>query len=284
MQSQVRSLIRLAIEEDLGSGDLTSELTIPQSLEATGCFYAKERCILCGLPILELIAEELGWPLEFKYSCQDGALLEANTEFAYVDGPAQCILTAERIMLNFLQHLSGVATKAYALSHTAKNLTVLDTRKTTPGWRIIEKYAARIGGCVNHRSNLSEMILIKNNHIDANNGNISQLLNGVFKKKPLFTQVEVEVRNMEELQEAIKASAPIVMLDNMDNQSIKKALIWLKKNAPDTIAEISGQVDQKQLKELAEIGVKYVSTSAMITKSHWVDIAMRLVLHPEEEN
>ena len=276
MNNQVRTLIRLAIDEDIASDDITSELTVNPQQFATGYLYSKERCILCGTVLIEIIIEELGWPIEVAYDIDEGTLIPANTTFARLMGPAQFILSAERIILNFLEHLSGVATRAYVLKKAAKDITCLDTRKTTPGWRLLEKYAARVGGCVNHRGNLSEMILIKNNHIDINNGDFDQIFEHVNLEKPMYIPIEVEVRTLDELKTAIKHNVKIVMLDNMDDAQIKSSLNFLKKNAPEVQVEVSGKIDEKRLKTFQELGVKCISTSVMVTKSRWIDMSMKL--------
>ncbi|MGI6525149.1 MAG: carboxylating nicotinate-nucleotide diphosphorylase [Bdellovibrionota bacterium] len=276
MQNQIRRLIQLAIEEDLGSGDITSELTVPPEIDATGYLYVKEDCVLCGTVMVDLIFEELGWPVLFESDFADGDYLKEGTVFGRLQGCAQYILSAERIILNFLQHLSGVATKARELVEAAEGLTVLDTRKTTPAWRILEKYAARIGGMRSHRESLSDMILIKNNHIDVNAGDLNKILKRVMEKKPIYMPVEVEVRNMKELLEAVKGGAEIVMLDNMEEVALRDALNWLEKNAPTLQVEVSGRVNSDKMQKLVKLGVKCVSTSAMVTAATWVDIALRL--------
>jgi len=175
----IRALLRLAIEEDLGLGDPTSELTVPADQTACAALIAKEPLVMCGGPIVPLLFEELHWTVEWSARAAEGDEVQAGGVLGELKGRTRQLLSAERTLLNFLQRLCGVAARTRAVAAKAGSVVVLDTRKTTPGWRALEKYAVRVGGGRNHRGNLGEMILVKNNHVDANGGDMRATLSRV---------------------------------------------------------------------------------------------------------
>jgi nicotinate-nucleotide pyrophosphorylase (carboxylating) len=268
-----RRLINLALEEDLGFGDITSELTISEKSRGTGTIRAKQPCVVCGLPIVPLIFRELGWEAEIKILKGEGSWVSSGTALVSLDGSTRHLLSAERTILNFLQRLSGVATYTKRVVDAAGGLQVLDTRKTMPGGRVLDKYAVSVGGGKNHRYSLGDMVLIKNNHVDSVKS-LDSLLSAVREKKPPYMPIEVEVRTLGELRTALKHRPTIVMLDNMSDGDIKKAVAVVRKEAPDVLLEVSGGVTIDRLKSLKGLGVDCVSMGALTTQATNVDISM----------
>ncbi len=275
-RQQVRALVRLAIEEDLAYGDITSELTVPEGHRSRARLLAKEPLVLCGTPVIDLLFDELGRPVLMDMQAAEGSPVEAGTVLGYLEGETRHLLAAERTLLNFLQHLSGIATKTRQLVQEAPGLVILDTRKTTPGWRVLEKYAVRLGGARNHRTSLGDMILVKDNHVDANGGDIEAALSRVQSEKPFYMPVEVEVRCRSELEAAIAGGVEAVMLDNMDDKQLADSLAYIKERAPGLTVEISGRVRPGELRRLQELGVSCISSSAMVTAAVWADISMKI--------
>lgn len=272
----VKRLIQLAIEEDLPAGDVTAALTIPVEHAGNATVVAREPLVVCGIPIVHAVFREFGWPVIVEPSTAEGDEVGANTPLARLQGRTRHIVAAERIILNFLQRLSGIATGTRAVVRNAGGVTVLDTRKTTPGWRLLEKYAVRVGGGANHRGSLSDMVLVKNNHIAAHGGSVRATLTRVFDGKPLYLPVEVEVRSLAELDQALEFEVAVVMLDNMPTALIAEALARVESKRPGLPVEISGGVTAERLPELARAGVKLVSMGALTTQARNVDISLRL--------
>lgn len=275
---QVRKLISLAIEEDLLAGDITSQLTLDPGSNFSARIIARENLRICGIGVIETTFQLLNAPVEVVKKVSDGDDLDAGQVVAVLSGEGLSLLAAERLVLNFMQHLSGVATRCRQVRREAKGLSVLDTRKTTPGWRVLEKYAVRVGGCANHRFGLGDMILVKDNHIDANKGDIKLVLDKVFNKKPPYVPVEVEVRNFSELEIALNYPCTVIMLDNFSDAEIKKALTLLKANvkqsAKQPLIEASGGIKVERLPLLADLGVGFVSMGSLTNSVLPVDLAM----------
>lgn len=275
---QVKKLIQLSLEEDLGSGDVTTELTVPEDRKAQALLRAKEQLVFCGGGVAAAVFHELGWSVQVEVLVAEGELVEPGTELLRLKGKAHHLLSAERTILNFLQRLSGAATNARRYAEAAPQIVVLDTRKTTPGWRLLEKYAVRTGGARNHRFHLGDMILVKDNHIDANGGDINRTLQSVFDSKPYYIAVEVEVRSLDELKAVLEFPVDGVMLDNMDDAQLKKCLELLQNKAPQVRAEVSGGITIERLSALQDLGVKCVSCGALTHSAPSVDISMRIDL------
>lgn len=271
----VDALIQLALEEDLGGGDITSELTIPAAHQSRARILARERLVVCGLMLVERIAKAVDSELEVSLLCNEGDTAKPEEALAEVRGCTRSLLAAERTILNFLQHLCAVATNARTLSKQAQGLTLLDTRKTTPGWRVLEKYAVRVGGAANHRGSLGDMILVKNNHIDANGGDIRATLKKLSKRPP-YMGVEVEVRSLKELSVALEFEPDVVMLDNMDDSTISKALALVARAAHRPLVEVSGRVRPERFARLRTLGVSYASLGLLTSGIATVDISMRI--------
>ena len=274
---QVRELIRLALSEDLVFGDITSELTVSDLKEYSAEVIAKEPLVFCGGGMIQKVLAELPEAGAKITVCrEDGSEVGSGTVVAKLKGRAKTLLSAERTILNFLQRLSGIATYTRQIVAVSDKLTVLDTRKTTPGWRALEKYAVRVGGAKNHRSSLGDMILVKDNHVDANGRSVHKTLQTVFAGKPVYMPVEVEVRTVKELAEALEFPVQVVMLDNMAREDLRESLKLIKERRPEVLIEVSGQVKREQLRDLAAIGVACVSMGSLTTQARWVDISMKL--------
>lgn len=272
-----RKIIDLALEEDLGGGDITSTLTVPEGSSGQAELLAKEPLVACGLPLVQSILSRVtSHPIKVKLQVAEGQKVPKGTVLATMDADLRGLLAAERTILNFIQRLSGIATATARVCSKARGITVLDSRKTTPGLRVLEKYAVRIGGGRNHRLSLADMILVKNNHIDANGGSVTKTLARVRENAPLYMPLEVEVRTIEELTEALPFNPTVVMLDNMTDREISKALSVISKSGVAVQVEISGGVTAERLPKLRALGVRIVSMGALTTRAQNVDISMRI--------
>jgi nicotinate-nucleotide pyrophosphorylase (carboxylating) len=265
----MRDLIRLALEEDIGAGDVTTDACIPPDRQARGRFLAREPLVVAGLELLTEIYERPVTLLKANGDrCADGDIL------AMIEGPARLLLTRERVALNFLQRLSGVATLArrFADAVAGTKCRVLDTRKTTPGFRILEKAAAAAGGVTNHRMGLYDAILIKNNHISAAGG-VGAAIEGVRAVSSL--PIEIEVRRRAELREALDAGAMHLLLDNL---SPAEAAEWVREIDGRAKVELSGGITLETVRAYAEAGADYVSSGAITHSARAMDISFRLEL------
>ena len=272
----VQRLIKLALEEDLGRGDLTASLSVSPEHKSTAEIIAREDLIICGLPVVNIIIECADSKLKFTELVSDGETLKPDTVIGKLEGATVDILSLERTFLNFLQRLSGVATFTKDFVSGLDKLTVLDTRKTTPGWRLLEKYAVRVGGAKNHRMDLSDMLLVKNNHISACGSDLDGLLSRINSSKPPYVQLEVEVRDEIELKAALKHSPSVVMLDNMNDGQVSSALEIIGESEKPPLVEVSGGITVERAKKLDKLGVDFVSVGALTTKSRWRDISLRI--------
>ena len=270
----IERIVRMALEEDLGHGhDITSETLIPVSEQATATLRARQSGVLAGL-MLALSAFSLT-DIDFDMTVhkQDGEWLEEGEVIAEITGPARSLLTAERVALNFLTHLSGIATLTHQYVEEIKGTgaEVCDTRKTIPGLRMFQKYAVSVGGGANHRFGLDDAILIKDNHI-AIAGGIDQALNQVKMLAGHMVKIEIEVDTLEQLQEVIdNGNADVVMLDNMDAGTMKKGVEMV---AGRMAIEASGGVNLETVRAIAESGVHYISVGALTHSAPALDIAL----------
>jgi nicotinate-nucleotide pyrophosphorylase (carboxylating) len=275
-ENQLNTIIDLALVEDVGKGDITSELLIPTQLQAKATFIAKDEGVLAGIDIARLVFIRIDPAVTFKVIIKDGSRLKKGDIIATVTGNARSILKAERTALNFLQRLSGIATQTAKYVALVEDLPVriLDTRKTTPGLRLLEKYAVSMGGGQNHRFNLSDGILIKDNHLMAlrNKGmTLKEIVIEAKENAPKGIKVEVEVTNLKEVDEAVSAGADIIMFDNMSSAQMKRAI----KKIPATIkTEASGGITMENLRKVAETGVTYVSVGALTHSVKALDISL----------
>jgi nicotinate-nucleotide pyrophosphorylase (carboxylating) len=272
----VRKLVGLAIEEDLAFGDITASLTVPATERSTARIIARQELVVCGLDILPVIIEEGRFDITYTRVADEGALVSDKAPLCELSGPSQHLLALERTALNFLQRLSGVATFTRNFCGHAGKLQILDTRKTMPGWRVLDKYATRIGGARNHRASLGDMVLVKNNHIDAHPGGMRGALASIVQSKPLYMPWEVEVRDLSELSIALEFKPTIIMLDNFSDDLIKEALTLVSASAHRPVVEVSGGVKPERLHVLAALGVDAASVGALTTQAPNVDISMRI--------
>jgi nicotinate-nucleotide pyrophosphorylase (carboxylating) len=268
----VRLSVERALAEDVGSGDITTALTVPETLSATGVYLAKQDFILAGIELLPLVYR-LGGGAEVKLLCSSGSTIANGSCLAEVCGPARVLLTCERVALNFIQRLSGVATLARRHVEKVKHTKtrILDTRKTTPGLRTLEKMAAAAGGAVNHRKGLYDAVLIKNNHITAAGG-IRAALSAVQKYRG---PVEIEVRTRRELEEALACGGEHLLLDNL---TPAEARDWIEYIAGRATVELSGGIDLSNISSYAEVGADFISSGAITHSATAVDISFRLEL------
>ncbi|HEX4593775.1 MAG TPA: carboxylating nicotinate-nucleotide diphosphorylase [Bryobacteraceae bacterium] len=260
-------IVERALEEDIGSGDVTTNLCVPADRKATGSFRVREPIVVAGVELLPLLYDDL----DLKAS--NGTCLHAGKEIATVRGPAQKLLTRERVALNFLQHLSGVATEArkYVDAVAGTNCRILDTRKTIPGLRELEKMAVRAGGATNHRMGLFDAVLIKNNHITAAGG-VRAALEAT---KNANVPVQIEVRTRAELDEALNCGAKKLLLDNLSPAEAKE---WIRYIARRAAVELSGGITLETVRAYAEAGPDFISVGAITHSVRAVDIHFRLEL------
>ncbi len=272
----VQSLLRTALEEDAGGGDITTLSTIPGDAVAHGRYIAKEDGVLCGMDIVRAVFDLLDADITLQAFLQEGATFHAGDVLAEVSGNARSVLTGERVGLNLLQHMSGIATAtAKAVSSVSGyKAKITETRKTTPGLRYLEKYAVRCGGGINHRFNLSDGVLIKDNHIVAAGG-IQKAVAAARAAAPHTLKIEVEVENMDMLQEALEAGADIVMLDNMSCDEMQKAVEIVNGRA---LVEASGNMGEKDLAQVAQTGVDLISIGALTHSVRAMDISLKFKL------
>jgi nicotinate-nucleotide pyrophosphorylase (carboxylating) len=274
LPQEVVDLVRRALVEDIGSGDITTELCIPARLSAVGRMVARQTLTLAGVELIPLIFEELApGSCEIELKREPGARLNSGDEIAVIDGPARVLLTGERTALNFLQRLSGVATLTSAFVDAVKDTgcLILDTRKTTPGLRLLEKMAVAAGGGTNHRMGLHDAVLIKNNHIRAAGGVRAAL----DRTQDAGMPVEIEVRTKAELDEALDWGATHLLLDNL---SPKEAREWVRHIAGRAKVELSGGITLDTVRAYAESGADFISMGALTHSAAAVDINFRLEL------
>lgn len=267
-------LVQLALDEDIGTGDLTARAFRKQNKRGVFKYLAKEDFILCGTKTAALVFKELDEDIKVTFYKEDGDRLKKGEFFGEVEGPIYSILTGERTSLNFLQRLSGIATETstYVKELEGTNIKLLDTRKTTPGWRVSEKYAVLIGGGHNHRMGLFDGVMLKDNHVDAAGG-IKEAVDLVKRNIPSTVKVEIEVRNHEEARQAAEYGADIIMLDNFAVEDIQKAIDIIAKRAK---IEISGGIRKENLKDYRELDIDYISVGALTHHATSVDISLKI--------
>jgi len=276
-----QQLVRLALEEDLAAaGDLTSQAVVPAELSGRAAFTARAAGVVAGLPAAALVVAAVSPQLTFVPVLIDGARVEAGTRLAVISGPMRALLTAERTALNFLQRLSGVATQTRAYVDRLAGLParVLDTRKTTPGWRLLEKYAVRCGGGHNHRNGLYDGILIKDNHLAclpaATRAEAVRRAVAAARAAGYAVPIEVEVEDLEQLDAALEAQAELVLLDNMPPDLLRAAVRRRDAAAPATQLEASGGITLATLRAIAETGVDRISVGALTHSAVALDVAL----------
>ena len=267
-------LIELAFQEDIGTGDITTESLIPVHERRDAFLIAKASGIIAGTGIVEMVFRKLDPQLEWRPKVDDGDRVEPGDLIAEFSATYRALLSGERTALNFLQRLSGIATASNAYVHALKgyNTKILDTRKTLPGFRLLDKFAVRAGGGTNHRIGLYDMVMIKDNHI-AVAGGISKAVRTIRDTLGSEMKIEVETTSLEEVREAVDSGADIIMLDNMDNATMREAVELIGGRA---MTEASGNMTVERLKEVAETGVDFISVGALTHSVVALDISQRI--------
>lgn len=267
--------LEIWLREDIGHGDISTALTVPPHVTGSGRFIMKEDGIICGLEIAEKTFKHVDTSIELTKLTEDGKSAKKGDVIAEVSGNLANIMTAERVALNLLQRLSAIATKTrdYVEEISEFNTRILDTRKTTPGLRSLEKYAVSVGGAQNHRFGLFDGILIKDNHIKAAGG-ITNALKMLNTTAPHYLAVEIEVETLEELNEALSFKVPAILLDNMTTQMMTEAVKITNGRA---VLEASGNMTLDRLKEVAATGVDYISSGALTHTVKAMDISLKLI-------
>jgi nicotinate-nucleotide pyrophosphorylase (carboxylating) len=271
-QSAPSDLIAMALAEDIGSGDITTELLIDQKQPGRAVIIARQDLVCCGLNVVKDVYARINADVRVRRLVDEGERVPTDVTLAEIQGPFHALLTGERVALNFLQRLSGIAsltrTFSDAIAHT--RTTLLDTRKTTPGWRILEKTAVRCGGGANHRMGLFDAILIKENHIAASGG-IKPALEKTRAERHPDLKIEIEVRSLEEFQQAIDCGPDMILLDNMSCKDMQRAV---ELNTSPILLEASGNVNLKTIAEIAATGVDYISVGALTHSAPAADVSM----------
>ena len=272
----VDALVKTALAEDLGAGDLTTRLTVAPGTRAHAEISTKESAVIAGIPVIGKVCAAVGGMVEVREHVHDGARVQPAAVLAALAGPAHTLLAAERVVLNFLQHLSGVATLTaqYVAAVDGYQCRIVDTRKTIPGLRVLEKYAVRVGGGFNHRSGLDDGILIKNNHITAAGG-VQPAVTAARAGAPHGLKVEVECATLSDVDAALSAGAEIIMLDNMSVDEIAQAVHRIAGGA---VVEVSGGVKLETVRAMAATGAQIISIGALTHSAPAVDLHMLLSL------
>ena len=271
-KDRVLEIIDNALREDVGTGDISTTAVVGLGEEVTATILAKDTGVIAGLEVAALVFEQIDKGIEFKPLVEEGAKIEFGTELAKVSGLSSSILTAERLALNLLQRMSGIATKTdYYKSLVADyKVRIVDTRKTTPNLRILEKYAVRVGGGDNHRFGLYDAVMIKDNHIAAVGG-ITEAVATARRNIPHTMKIEVETESLADVKEALDARADIIMLDNMDAQLMRTAVELIGEQA---IVEASGGITAENIVEVAKTGVDVISLGTLTHSINSLDISL----------
>jgi nicotinate-nucleotide pyrophosphorylase (carboxylating) len=273
----VQRILDLALDEDVGRGDATTAAVIDETQEAEAEIVSRERAVVCGLGVVEAVFTRFDWRTRVRMKVADGDPVQPDTVVASVRGPAAALLAGERTALNFLQHLSGIATvtQAFVAAGEWAKLRVTDTRKTTPGLRALEKYAVRVGGGSNHRSDLASGILIKDNHV-ALVGTVREAVRRAKSNAPHTLRVVVEVDTLAELEEAIEAGAEGILLDNFQVRDMIEAVKRVRDRRPQTVIEVSGGVTLDRVREVSKTGVDVISVGALTHSARAVNYSCEI--------
>ena len=268
-------LFDLAYAEDIGDGDITTNNLIPPEANKTAILVAKEAGVVAGLPVAEMVFKKFDKNVVWDEKMSDGSVVKPGDILVEFTGNYRALLTGERKALNFLQRLSGIATYAHLCMKEVEGtkVEILDTRKTLPGYRHLDKYAVRMGGASNHRFGLYDMVMIKDNHIQVAGG-ISKAVEAIRSKIPKSIKIEVETSNLKMVQEALEADVDIIMLDNMSSKLMAEAVQLINKRAK---IEASGNMTQKRIRKVAYTGVDYISIGALTHSVKALDISQRII-------
>ncbi len=288
---KISDIVQSAIQEDIGKGDITSEIFIPRGSESEGTFIAKEDGIVAGLPVARYVFSQIDKNLVFTSNIEDGSRINKDSTIANVKGSTLSILSAERLVLNFLQRLSGIATLTNRFIEKVKGhkIQIMDTRKTTPAWRYLERYAVRAGGGTNHRMGLYDQILIKDNHLKImrvgreKNGSFTELIKKARNQIDNGVLIEVEIEDIIHVEDALDASVDIIMFDNMRPTEINTALDMIKeyerkhKIPKAVLTEVSGNITLENISAYAQTGVDRISVGAITHSAKSLDISLEIV-------
>ena len=272
---EVNQILENALREDIGSGDITTNLLFPCDAECKAIILANEEGLVAGLPIAEMIFRKLDKDIVWSEEKKDGDKVEPNQVLAEISGSQKAVLTGERVALNFLQRLSGIATLTSRFVKAIHGLPVkiLDTRKTAPGLRILDKYAVRVGGGFNHRFGLYDEVLVKDNHIKLAGG-ITRTINILRERAVTQKRIEIEASTISEVEEALNVGADVILLDNMSPKMIIYAVGLIKGKA---LIEVSGRVTLENVREIAETGVDFISVGLLTHSPEALDIGLYVV-------
>ena len=273
MQLQADKLIRMALEEDITSEDVSTNAVMPTKVQGTVDLIAKEDGVIAGMDVYARVFKLLDEDTEIEMFCHDGDEVREGDLMAKVTGDIRVLLSGERVALNYLQRMSGIATYTSSVAKLLEGsgVTLLDTRKTTPNCRVFEKYAVRVGGGCNHRYNLSDGVLLKDNHIGAA-GSITKAIQMAKAYAPFVRKIEIETETLEQVAEAVEAGADIIMLDNMTPEVMKQAVALIDGRAQ---TECSGNITKENIARICEIGVDFVSSGALTHSAPILDISMK---------
>lgn len=289
LEKEILPIVKIALQEDIGRGDITTRLIIPPKKRIKARILTKENGVVCGLDVVRLVFRTVDKRIRFRATTSDGKKVKAGSVLARLEGEAKGILKAERAALNFLGRLSGIATKTFSYIQRVKPFPVkiMDTRKTTPGLRILEKYAVRCAGGFNHRMGLWDQILIKDNHLFVyripytayRKKPLEELIKKIKRKKPKGMKIEVEVRNLQELKAMLVAKPDIIMLDNFKLKDIRKA-VKIRNDVRSTMyevpkLEVSGRVNLDNVRKIAATGVEMISVGELTHSAKALDVALK---------
>ena len=280
MKLNADKLIMMALQEDITSEDVSTNAVMPKAQKGKVDLICKQDGIIAGLDVYARVFTLLDDSTEVEFFCKDGDEVKAGQLMGVVTGDIRVLLSGERVALNYLQRMSGIATYTHEVAELLKGskTTLLDTRKTTPNCRIFEKYAVRIGGCNNHRYNLTDGVLLKDNHIGAAGG-VKQAVTMAKEYAPFVRKIEVEVENLSMVREAVEAGADIIMLDNMSHEDMREAMNIIGGKA---LVEVSGNVTKENIAKITDLGVDFVSSGALTHSAPIMDISLKN-LHPVQE-
>ncbi len=270
----IKQLIDLALNEDIGHGDITTEYLIPKEINGIGEIIAKEDIVFCGADICELVFTRLDPKCRFEHCFQEGDTVHSGQTLSVIYASAQALLKGERTALNFLQRLCGIATHVRSYVQAMKNIPIrlVDTRKTTPGWRFLEKRAVRAGGAKNHRMALYDGVMIKDNHIVLC-GSIENAVTTLRSVVSPLVKIEVEVSTMEQVSDAVNSGADVIMLDNMSLEQMKEAVAFINGRA---WIEVSGRLTKSNIESLSQLKIDMISMGALTHQATSVDLSMRI--------
>jgi nicotinate-nucleotide pyrophosphorylase (carboxylating) len=287
-KDRVLPIIKAALKEDIGKGDITSGVLIDKFLSSRATIITKEDCVVCGLQIAEWIMTQIDYSVRFKPNCNDGDFIGRDKELVFLEGHVNSMLRAERTMLNFLEFLSGIATKTKSYIDKVKpyGVKVMDTRKTYPLLRYLEKYAVSVGGGANHRMGLYDQVLIKDNHIKSysvqrtaysEKVNLKNLVETARKKNLKGAVVEIEVSDTAEFEEALQGKPDIIMLDNMSIKDIKACVEIRRMSKTKALLEVSGGISLETIEEYAKTGIDMISVGALTHSVKSIDMSLDIV-------